>query len=246
LSDLELDRAYQRNDSGPKVKLIQEWLSLDGVQVTPDGSFGPATELAVRQFQTTVGLTPDGVVGPLTFARLIKPMTDALAPIAVTTQAVGQLMVLYALQHLKQRPREVGGQNRGPWVRLYMNGNEGDQWAWCAGFACFVLRQACEALHIPLPLTASFSCDSLAASAQQHGIFLPGAPGMDTTKLAGGSLFLIRRTATDWTHTGIVTQVAAETIQTIEGNTNDDGSREGYEVCNRIRGYDAKDFILIR
>jgi len=154
-------------------------------------------------------------------------------------------VALYARQHLASAPREVGGQNRGPWVRLYMDGQEGAEWAWCAGFACFVLKQACDAVGMPLPLTPSVSCDSLAASAQQRGLFLKGAPDMDRRRLGPGSLFLNRRTPTDWVHTGIVIDVAAETLQTIEGNTNDEGSREGYEVCQRIRGYAQKDFVVI-
>lgn len=36
-------------------------------------------------------------------------------------------------------------------------------------------------------------------------------------------------------HTGIVERVEDEAIHTIEGNTNDTGSREGYEVCRRTR-----------
>ena len=59
------------------------------------------------------------------------------------------------------------------------------------------------------------------------------------------ALFLIRRTATDWIHTGIVVSANAEIIETIEGNTNDDGHRDGYEACHRIRGYKNKDPISI-
>jgi hypothetical protein len=54
---------------------------------------------------------------------------------------------------------------------------------------------------------------------------------------------LVRNTPSDWTHTGIVVSTSAETFKTIEGNTNDDGSREGYEVCARTRGYSNMDFI---
>lgn len=36
-------------------------------------------------------------------------------------------------------------------------------------------------------------------------------------------------------HTGIVESVDGEKIKTIEGNTNDTGSREGFEVCRRTR-----------
>jgi hypothetical protein len=36
-------------------------------------------------------------------------------------------------------------------------------------------------------------------------------------------------------HTGIIERVEGEILHTIEGNTNDTGSREGYEVCRKIR-----------
>lgn len=36
-------------------------------------------------------------------------------------------------------------------------------------------------------------------------------------------------------HTGFVEKVQGNKIHTIEGNTNDTGSREGYEVCRRTR-----------
>jgi hypothetical protein len=145
--------------------------------------------------------------------------------------------------YLQQHPREIGGQNKGPWVRLYMNGHEGAEWAWCAGFACFCLTQACQRLGAPLPIEPSFSCDSLAASAKERGTFLREPSATERTKITPSSFFLVRRTSTDWTHTGIVVQAEPEIITTIEGNTNDDGHREGYEVCARTRGYANMDFV---
>ena len=156
------------------------------------------------------------------------------------------MVIGYATQHLAEYPREVGGQNRGPWVRLYMEGNEGKEWAWCAGFACFILRQAAETLLTALPVKPTFSCDELAARARSAGIFLSGFHLSDpTNQLTPGSIFLNRKSQTDWNHTGIVTAVYKETFETIEGNTNDAGEREGYEVCRRSRSYDKKDFIVI-
>lgn len=245
MSDLELDRTYKRGDQGPKVKLVQEWLSLNGTHVLPDGDFGPATDAAVKAFQTKFGLTPDGVVGPKTFAKLIQPITDALKPLPVTNGNLGGVVVMYAQQHLRSSPREVGGENCGPWVRLYMDGKEGKELAWCAGFACFVLKQASDAVGGPLPIRPSVSCDELAQSAKQRGIFLAGGIGVDHSRLKPGSFFLNRKSDTDWVHTGIVTDVQSESFRTIEGNTNDEGSREGYEVCQRVRPYGARDFILI-
>lgn len=36
-------------------------------------------------------------------------------------------------------------------------------------------------------------------------------------------------------HTGIIERIEGDILHTIEGNTNDTGSREGYEVCRRTR-----------
>ena len=91
----------------------------------------------------------------------------------------------------------------------------------------------------------SFSCDLLAASAQEHGRLLRGGPGLDRGRITPGSLFLVRRSPQDWQHVGIVTATELDSIATIEGNTNDTGSADGYEVCRRTRGYTKKDFILL-
>jgi len=36
-------------------------------------------------------------------------------------------------------------------------------------------------------------------------------------------------------HTGIIEKMDGNNLYTIEANTNDDGSREGYKVCRRVR-----------
>jgi hypothetical protein len=244
MRDLVFSKEYGKRGKGKKVKLIQEWLCLHGIHLAIDGEFGPATENAVKAFQKKKELTQDGIVGKKTFAALIKPMTDALSPIDGNGKLPGSLVVAYAKQHLRQHPLEIGGQNKGPWVRLYMDGNEGPSWPWCAGFACFILKQAYKTLGLSLSLTPSFSCDSLAASAKSANLFLTGKAAA-TSRITPGSLFLSRRTSTDWVHTGIVLKAEADFFHAIEGNTNDEGSREGYQVCERIRGYKDKDFILI-
>jgi outer membrane protein OmpA-like peptidoglycan-associated protein len=43
-----------------------------------------------------------------------------------------------------------------------------------------------------------------------------------------------------------VVSATAESFQTIEGNTNDSGSREGFEVLGRTRGYAMKDFVRLQ
>lgn len=245
MSDLELQKPLKKGDKQGQVRLIQEWLSLHGFHLMIDGDFGPATEESVKEFQRAASLPAMGTIDPVTFNRLIAPMKAAIAPIYQHGRSVGQLVVDYARQHLAQHPREIGGQNRGPWVRLYMAGNEGQEWAWCAGFACFCLKQACDSLGQQLPIATSFSCDALAQSARNKGRLLEQPASANRKKVTAGSFFLVRKTSTDWTHTGIVSEAGSDTMKTIEGNTNDDGSREGYEVCARIRGYNSMDFIII-
>lgn len=112
------------------------------------------------------------------------------------------------------------------------------------GFVSFLMHQAADALGVGVPIEGTFSCDSLAAQGVTAGRFRAegSAPG---ATLPPGSIFLVRRTATDWVHTGLVSEATDTVIRTIEGNTNDDGSREGYEVCARSRGFAAKDFVLL-
>jgi hypothetical protein len=172
-------------------------------------------------------------------------MSKSLKTIHPRGKTLGDLVVAYAKQHLAQHPIEIGGQNKGPWVRLYMKGNEGPDWPWCAGFVSFILKQASDTIDASLPIRTSFSCDFLALSAKEIGIFLKEPKIEDKVQITPGSIFLNRRTSTDWVHTGVVVQAQNDFFHTIEGNTNDEGSREGYEVCKRIRGYKKKDFIII-
>ncbi len=243
MKELVWEKECRRGSRGKDVRRVQEWLSLSGFGIVPDGDYGAATEFAVRQFQSARGITVDGVVGEQTFGRLTAPMAAALESLPPSGN-LGEMVVSYARHHLEQGPREIGGQNRGPWVRLYMKGHEGAEWPWCAGFACFVLEQACKTLRAPLPIRPSFSCDSLAASAKERGLFQAGR-NLDPADLKPGMFFLSRRTATDWTHVGIVVEPGGEVFSSIEGNTNDEGSREGYEVCLRVRGVKGMDFIGI-
>tara|TARA_B100001057_G_scaffold253668_1_gene253913 strand:+ start:8732 stop:10405 length:1674 start_codon:yes stop_codon:yes gene_type:complete len=64
----------KRGAKGPKVKKLQYDL---GVQPA-DGDFGPATEKAVKKFQTLYQLKPDGMVGPNTQKMIAKTVSISL------------------------------------------------------------------------------------------------------------------------------------------------------------------------
>lgn len=136
-------------------------------------------------------------------------------------------MTLTEVARLGKFIRELTGQNDGAWVEAIqrVTGNKkGD--AWCASYVSVVL-----ALYYggpkqnPLPMTAS--CDELLEAARRKG-WLSETP-------MTGNVGLVMKTETDAVHTFIVTDVKRLSIRTIEGNTNDDGSRDGYGVFERSR-----------
>ncbi|MBF9028937.1 protein with peptidoglycan-binding domain protein [Rhodobacterales bacterium HKCCE3408] len=229
---------------GRAVERIQEWLNLHGHGLVVDGEFGPATEAGVRTAQIAFGLPANGIVTEDTFAALVAPMRLVLVPLQTLPESFTETVLAFARQHLAVHPREIGGQNAGPWVRLYMQGHQGKDWPWCAGFVSFLIEQAAEQRGETAPILGSFSCDTLAAQGREAGRFLAEGT-FDRATLPGGALFLVRRTATDWTHVGLVDAARSADFSSIEGNTNDDGDREGYEVCARFRGYGAKDFVML-
>lgn len=247
--ETKIAQSVKLGSKGQVVRRIQEWLNLWGFGLAIDGDFGKVTKRRVEQFQEEQGLRVSGIVNTSTFEALVSPLSQTLEPISAKEHTFSSLAYKYAQAHLKQSPREVGGQNCGPWVRLYMKGNEGTDWPWCAGFVSFVLQQTAEALQMKAPIAGSFSCDTLAAQAKTAGIFIQesninnGVEAFDG--MSDTCIFLVRRTATDWMHAGFATEFDEVSFDTIEGNTNDEGSREGFEVCSRVRGYSEKDFISL-
>ena len=60
----------RKGDRGNDVKRLQVHLTTAGHKVTADGSFGSATDAAVKAFQKKIGTKADGVVGPKTWGAL--------------------------------------------------------------------------------------------------------------------------------------------------------------------------------
>jgi peptidoglycan hydrolase-like protein with peptidoglycan-binding domain len=61
----------RRGDEGHPVRTLQQLLRAHGHTLAVDGIFGPATEAAVRSFQTSRGLAADGIAGPVTWSAIV-------------------------------------------------------------------------------------------------------------------------------------------------------------------------------
>ncbi len=229
--------------TGEKARWLQELLQLNDFPVDIDGDFGAITEGELIRFQTARGLQPTGAVDAATFDALVRPISRAVMRIEPNGRSLGEMVVAYALQHLEERPCEIGGENAGPWVRLYMNGVDGPDQLWCAGFAISMYEQASDTLGIPMPFPRAVSCDELAANARERGLFVSESDRASGNPILAGSLFVLRKEPDDWFHTGVVLRAAASNIETIEGNTNEKGGNNGTAVFRRVRGYTDKDFI---
>jgi peptidoglycan hydrolase-like protein with peptidoglycan-binding domain len=61
----------RQGSTGAALQALQVQLVKHGSSLSTDGDFGPATDSAVRSFQSAHGLSADGVVGPATWQELL-------------------------------------------------------------------------------------------------------------------------------------------------------------------------------
>jgi peptidoglycan hydrolase-like protein with peptidoglycan-binding domain len=64
------DRTLKKGMRGHDVRVLQDYLSRNGVSTPVDGVFGPGTKSNVKRFQRAHGLTADGIVGSATVQSL--------------------------------------------------------------------------------------------------------------------------------------------------------------------------------
>ena len=248
-------RTLKSGARGMDAKRVQEWLCFHDCSTGIDSDFGSATKRSVRKFQARSGLRVTGDVDAKTWDALVAPMKKALAePAKIVSGSLSDAVRRVAEQHVKVRPFEIGGQNLGPWVRLYCKGEDGKEWLWCAGFVSTLLHQACFYRGEQLPIEGSVSCDWLAAQAKAAGLFVryedivSGA--VDWSALGACSLFLRRKSPGDWNHTGIALDASGSgrriSFETIEGNTDSEGGWNGGEVRRRTRSFGRQyDFVKL-
>jgi len=209
--------------------------------VEEDGVYGPETLEAVQLFQARsvdqfgTPLKVDGRVGPMTWATLfgveIEPRvaTSSSALLAQTLiKASGEVGV-----------REVPpGTNRGPRVDQYLRSVGVDpaqgSFAWCAAFVYFCFDQACMGLSMKNPVIRTAGVVDHWNLAGSRGVHRLSADEClaELTLVQPGMIFIIT-TGGGHGHTGLVEEVRGMALTTLEGNTNEGGSREGIGVFRR-------------
>lgn len=232
------------------IKSTQEWLNLHGCAMPIDGRFSSTITDRLRLFQTRAGRQPAGQLDPETWALLTAPMGRVLAKIDHGDASFEEAVLRVAKQHLQEAPVEVGGPREGPWVRLYMQGEEGEPIRWSAGFVCFVISQAARDLAEPMPFARQVGIDSLVNDADAACRFIHRDELPDSlrrkSKLRPGMLFCHRSGPNHWSDAGFVLGVGGDCFTALEANC---GGGDYRTVCRgvrqAIRSYANVDFVCL-
>ena len=207
-------------------------LTFDPAKAPPADLRAAQTPLADLHFYPREKI--DGENGPMT--------RRALAGYAAAT--TGDLADVAASQI--GATEDPAGSNSGAVVRMYQaaaTDEGGTGWAWCAAFVCWcIARWFASSPRAPrgikLPTTASaFEFEDWGRKVGAK-ILRPGVKGFSVQR---GDIVIYT-----FSHIGIAgAQDGSGTLHVIEGNTNDDGGREGFKVINHPR-YVAKVKCIVR
>lgn len=233
---------------GPAVEMLQRRLLDLGMRElgAADQDFGQKTDWAVRLFQARAvdeagdPLTIDGVVGRKTWIALFGAQSAPAEAPAARPVAGSMSAAALAIASGEIGVREVPpGSNRGPEVDQYLDSVSSSLRGqpWCMAFVYWCYGQAAtQAGSVnPMPKSASVLRSwEMARDMTGPRIATAREVAGDPSLVVPGMIFYID-TGGRTGHTGFVADVVGSTLVTIEGNTNDDGSREGIGVFTRSK-----------
>ncbi|MGA7215722.1 MAG: peptidoglycan-binding protein [Terrimicrobiaceae bacterium] len=210
--------------------------------LTVDGVFDNATFEAVQLFQlrhTDLDGDPlevDGEVGSETWGALFGRKTVHASPPSTSDSLLGAVLDFAAdeIGVLEQPP----GSNKGPRVEQYQKSvgiDRGD--FWCVAFVYFCFEQAAKKLGVVNPMKPKFRTGGvLELWVRARGAGIPTLTHDDAlddpSKVEPGMIFILA-TGGGFGHAGLVESAQGGKLVTIEGNTNDSGSRNGIGVYRR-------------
>ena len=231
---------------GPEVTLLQQRLLDLGIREvgTADGEFGDDTERAVKLFQARSEddagepLVADGVVGSKSWRALFGVHTPTVVSPTASMPAGSLLRTALDVAAEQIGEREVPlSSNRGPMVDEYLRSVDAGLLGqpWCMAFVhwCFQQAAARHGVANPAPKTASvWTGWETAQTMPGVEVVAAADAARDSSKVTPGMVFFLD-TGGRTGHTGFVSDIVQGRLVTIEGNTNDGGSREGIGVFTR-------------
>lgn len=215
------------------VKAIQaKLMELNIGNLSGTGVYGSKTKNAVKLFQATHQdqfgnpLEVDGNVGSLTWAALFGVenivVTDT-APNALLTEAVKVAITQLGVMEVPP------GSNKGPEVNMYLASTGLPPGLfWCAAFVYWCFEKAAVKIGKKNPLVKTGSVMHHWNNTTGKKIITLDAINKPSL-IKPGHIFILN-TGGSSGHTGIVEKVDGGFIHTLEGNSNNSGSRNGIGV----------------
>jgi hypothetical protein len=137
--------------------------------------------------------------------------------------------------------REIGSSNTGAEVSKWLRqtgvtpGNP-----WCLAFEYSMIDDAANALGVKNPMPRTAYTPDLGNFARERSILIPCiGPGGVVNLPQPGDVFLVRNSVR-FHHTGFVQSATPDGFWKIEGNSNSNGSAEGYEVARNFGIYASR------
>lgn len=206
------------------------------VGATVDGEFGPETKAHVKLWEKVHGLADtEGEVDAATWAELHAAF---MALPATGTNALRGEVVRLARSYIGVREQPLGS-NCGPEVDKFnkIAGTARGSY-WCLSFAYAVVALAAQNLRQAVPVLQSAYCPGLLAWAEQHGRITTDPKPGDIGLVKSGDAYRVQ-------HAVLVDHVAGQLVQTVEGNSNDNGSSNGIGVFSLTRKKETMFYVSL-
>jgi hypothetical protein len=224
----------KKGSQGPMVRSLQQVLQELDYDLPVTGVFDNPTYAVVRNFQAAhldkhgIPLQIDGVVGDITWWALNNPRTKVTHSVidfslmpdqAMGGTTLGRSALLVAIEELKNGAGELGGNNKGKWVKKYLQpAGLGEGNAWCAAFLSWCFLQAAGGDKTKMPFRYSAGARDVFNQVKNKGMDIKST---DTTyKPQPGDIVAWWRVsmASGLGHIGIVHHFQDGFLYTIEGN----------------------------
>jgi len=236
---MNINRILRKGISGDDVKVFQTSLNAFGnYGLTITGVFDSSTESVVKNFQASNKLTSDGIAGPKTIAKLKKLLETKPTEKPQLSSTLHQTILETAKGFVGQK--EISG-NMGFKQPFFLKLMESigwrKSWAWCSMFCKLVYTESYKKLGLDPKTITKYISPSVQ---QTRANFLKaGYPLITNWKEVKPGAYISWVSGSDRTkgHTGILVEFIenGQKMITIEGNTNDAGSREGDSVARKTR-----------
>lgn len=245
-----LKKSYRLGDKGNKVLKIKEWLMLwqlneNYVDIIIDlnSTFDQSTENLLKEVQKFMEIEPTGIVDAKTWKSLTSAYKKVFS-LKSYNKSLREKVTYFATKHVQYRSSELDEDNLGPWVRAYMDGNDGGWAYWCQGFACTVLDQTFSSIgeRFDLFYANTWACETFREHARKKNLLVSKKELLNKTytPAAGDLVVYFEGTSQKVHHTEIIYEVLDTekgSMLTIGGNTNFLGSRNGVGTFLVDRNY---------